>query len=86
MVLRYRRDGLQSGSHPQADCSNGMSLSGVMKMTQKYAKFGGFAADTHPRFIHGAFSQTAVPSFPLQTSSTTSQPSRSFFYFSTAQP
>jgi len=26
-----------------------MSLSGVMKMTQKYAKFGGFAADTHPR-------------------------------------
>jgi len=26
-----------------------MSLSGVMKMTQKYAKFGGFAADTQPR-------------------------------------
>jgi hypothetical protein len=26
-----------------------MSLSGVMKMTQKYAKFGGFAANTHPR-------------------------------------
>jgi hypothetical protein len=39
-----------------------MSLSGVMKMTQKYAKFGGFAADTHPRPASHSFGHRKTPS------------------------
>ena len=82
MVLRYRRDGLQSGSHPQADCSNGMSLSGVMKMTQKYAKLAALPP-IHTRgssmepFRKPPSRASHCRQAPLQAS-----PSRSFFYFS----